>query len=141
MAPMTPNESRRVWRMTSDSPLGEYLELVPKRAYASSTDVRDDTRPASRVPAKPADTTAFRRDNARPNAAAPCTREQTADAAMAAQPKVKVLRPAQVESWQSSSFDLMSGLQVRDVSDTIPGRVFEELFKTIPATVFTKRRC
>ena len=54
--------------------------------------------------------------------------------------KAKVLRPAQVENWQSSSFDLLSGLQVRDVSDTIPGRVFEELFRTLPTTVFTKRR-
>ena len=42
--------------------------------------------------------------------------------------KVKVLRPAQVESWQSSSFDLLTGLVVRDVSDTIPGQVFDELF-------------
>ena len=135
------NESRRVWRMTSDSPLGEYLELVPKRAYASNADVRDDSRAAPRAPAKPADTPTFKRDNAGQNATAPCTRAPAADAAMAAQPKVKVLRPAQVESWQSSSFDLMSGLQVRDVTDTIPGRVFEELFKAIPATVFTKRRC
>jgi len=55
-------------------------------------------------------------------------------------PRAKVLRPAHVENWQSSSFDLLSGLQVRDVSDTIPGRVFEELFRTLPTTVFTKRR-
>ena len=140
MAPMKLNESRRVWRMTSDSPLGEYLELVPKRAYAANADVRDDGRVASRAPAKPAEAPPFKRgDTAGRNAT--CVREHAADAAMAAQPKVKVLRPAQVESWQSSSFDLMSGLQVRDVSDTIPGRVFEELFKAIPATVFTKRRC
>ena len=139
MAPMKLNESRRVWRMTSDSPLGEYLELVPKRAYASNADVRDENRAASWAPAKPAETPALKRETAAPNTTPPCTREQVA--AMATQPKVKVLRPAQVENWQSSSFDLMSGLQVRDVSDTIPGRVFEELFKAIPATVFTKRRC
>ena len=133
------NDSRRVWRMTSDSPLGEYLELAPKRAYAPHADSRDENRAASRAPAKPAETPALKRDTAAPNTTPPCTREQVA--AMATQPKVKVLRPAQVENWQSSTFDLMSGLQVRDVSDTIPGRVFEELFKAIPATVFTKRRC
>ena len=140
MAPMKMNESRRVWRMTSDSPLGEYLELLPKRAYASAADPGDENRAPSRAPAKPAEPI-FRRDTAGSNSTAPCARQHTADAAMAAQPKVRVLRPAHVESWQSSSFDLMSGLQVHDVSDTIPGRVFEELFKALPATVFTKRRC
>ena len=140
MAPMKLNEPRRVWRMTSDSPLGEYLELVPKRAYAATAELRDDSRAPSQAPARTAEPIA-RRDTAARGSAAPCTRPHATGAAMGAQPKVKVLRPAQVESWQSSSFDLMSGLQVRDVSDTIPGRVFEELFKAIPATVFTKRRC
>ena len=141
MAPMKLNESRRVWRMTSDSPLGEYLELVPKRAYASNTEVRHDNRTAARTPAKPAEPPTLKRDTAGPRPAAPCTGEPEVSAVTAAQPKLKVLRPCQVESWQSSSFDLMAGLQVRDVTDTIPGRVFEELFKAIPATVFTKRRC
>ena len=140
MAPMKLNESRRVWRMTSDSPLGEYLELVPKRAYASNPEHQEvSLRTASQGPAKPA-TGTFRRDTPESHSAAPCNR-QAAPVPSAPASKVKVLRPAQVESWQSSSFDLMSGLQVRDVSDTIPGRVFEELFKAIPSTVFTKRRC
>jgi len=55
-------------------------------------------------------------------------REHTPGVAVAVGSKVKVLRPAQVESWQSSSFDLLTGLVVRDVSDTIPGQVFDELF-------------
>ena len=139
MAPMKLNDSRRVWRMTSDSPLGEYLELVPKRAYAPNADLRDENRAAPRAP-KPAAVSTLQHDAAGPRVATPCTREHAVDAATAARPRVKVLRPAQVENWQSSSFDLMSGLQVRDVSETIPGRVFEELFKAIPATVFTKRR-
>ena len=140
MAPMKLNDSRRVWRMTSDSPLGEYLELVPKRAYAPNADSRDENRAAPRAAAKPSEASSFQH-SAGPRSAAVCTRDHAVDVATADRPKVKVLRPAQVESWQSSSFDLMSGLQVRDVSDTIPGRVFDELFKTIPATVFTKRRC
>jgi hypothetical protein len=41
-----------------------------------------------------------------------------------------LLDPAKVPNWQSSSFDLMTGLIVRDVSDTIPGRIFEEVFQS-----------
>src|SRR5258708_2990320 len=40
----------------------------------------------------------------------------------------RVLDPAKVPSWQASSWDLMTGLKVRDVSDTIPDRIFDELF-------------
>ena len=59
-------------------------------------------------------------------------REHTPGVAVAVGSKVKVLRPAQVESWQSSSFDLLTGLVVRDVSDTIPGQLFDELFRHGP---------
>ena len=141
MAPMKLNDSRRVWRMTSDSPLGEYLELLPKRAYAPTADSRDENRAAPRAPTKQEEASAMQHNNAGPRSTTACNGTHSIDAATADRPKLKVLRPAQVENWQSSSFDLMSGLQVRDVSDTIPGRVFDELFKTIPATVFTKRRC
>jgi hypothetical protein len=41
-----------------------------------------------------------------------------------------VLDPAKVPSWHSSSFDLLTGLTVRDVSDTLPARIFEEVFKS-----------
>jgi hypothetical protein len=141
MAPMKLNDSRRVWRMTSDSPLGEYLELAPKRAYAPHADSREENRATPRAPAKPAEASTLQHNNGGPRPTAACNGTHSVDAATADRPKLKVLRPAQVENWQSSSFDLMSGLQVRDVSETIPGRVFDELFKTIPATVFTKRRC
>ena len=60
------------------------------------------------------------------------TRPGAVDKPMEVPCKAKVLKPAQVESWQSSSFDLLSGLQVRDLSDTIPGRLFDELFKGRP---------
>ena len=141
MAAMKTIEARRVWRMTSDSPLGEYLELVPKRTYTADADHRVESRTAQPTPAKPADAAALRRDTVTSSSGATQSREPASERPIAVPPSVKVLTPAHCESWQSSSFDLLSGLQVRDVSDTIPGRVFEELFKALPSTVFTKRRC
>ncbi len=38
--------------------------------------------------------------------------------------------PAGEPNWQSSSYDLLSGLTVRDVTDTIPGNVFDEVFRS-----------
>jgi len=31
--------------------------------------------------------------------------------------------------WRGSSFDLLNGVDVRDHSDSIPGELFERLFK------------
>ena len=42
----------------------------------------------------------------------------------------KILDPAQVPSWRASSYDLMTGLTVSDVTDTIPGEIFDELFNS-----------
>ena len=42
---------------------------------------------------------------------------------------LKVLDPAPVVDWRGSSFDLLNGVDVRDHSDTIPGELFERLFK------------
>jgi hypothetical protein len=41
----------------------------------------------------------------------------------------KVLDPAPVNDWRSSSYDLLNGVEIRDHSDTIPGELFERLFK------------
>jgi hypothetical protein len=41
----------------------------------------------------------------------------------------KVLDPAPVVDWRSSSYDLLNGMEIRDHSDTIPGELFERLFK------------
>ena len=38
--------------------------------------------------------------------------------------------PSAEANWQSSSYDLLSGLIVRDVTDTIPGRIFDEVFRS-----------
>jgi hypothetical protein len=42
---------------------------------------------------------------------------------------LKVLDPAPVVDWRGSSFDLLNGVEVRDHSDTIPGALFDRLFK------------
>ena len=44
-------------------------------------------------------------------------------------PTAVMLSPARVPSWRASSYDLFIGLKVRDISDTIPRHLFEELFK------------
>src|SRR4029078_8544657 len=58
--------------------------------------------------------------------------------------KARVLKPAQVESWRASSYDLLTGCTVRDVTDTIPGEIFDELFEPDPLRRFltsaSKRR-
>jgi len=41
----------------------------------------------------------------------------------------KTLQPATVPSWRSSSYDLLHGLRVHDISDKIPARMFEALFR------------
>jgi hypothetical protein len=44
-------------------------------------------------------------------------------------PPAKVLDPAPVVDWRGSSFDLLNGLEVRDHTDSIPGELFDKLFK------------
>jgi hypothetical protein len=44
------------------------------------------------------------------------------------EPKPAVVAEAEA-SWLSSSYDLLTGLVVRDVTDTIPGDVFEGVFR------------
>jgi len=116
MDPKKPPVPRRVWRMTTDAPQGEILDVGGKPADAAETGVVKRTfHPETRVgsarsgattDAIPIDTTA-------------------ADAA------VRVLNPAKVPSWRASSYDLLTGLTVRDVTDTIPGAIFDELFKPV----------
>ena len=55
--------------------------------------------------------------------------DPTAPAGPAAVETVKVLDPAPVVHWRASSYDLLNGLEVRDHSDSIPGELFERLFK------------
>ena len=41
----------------------------------------------------------------------------------------KVLDPAPVTDWRASSYDLLNGVEIRDHSDSIPGELFDRLFK------------
>ena len=137
MASMKPTVPRRVWRMTSESPLGEYLELVPRatslagpewaKEHAGASSL--ETHSASAQPLQPAAAVGPNKVHDSHRASASAAQHPAPSAHEASPLKLRVLRPAQVESWQSSSFDLLSGLQVRDVTDTIPGCVFDELFK------------
>jgi hypothetical protein len=42
----------------------------------------------------------------------------------------KVLTPARAPTWQASSFDLLTGATAEEVTDTIPGDLYDELFPT-----------
>lgn len=75
---------RRVWRITTDAPLGEFIDFDPTVPVRASE--------PSDVP-------------------------------------LKVLDPAPVVDWRSSSYDLLNGVEVRDHSDSIPGDLFDRLFK------------
>ena len=79
-----PALARRVWRVTPDAPMGEFVDI-------------DLTMPS-------------------PAAAAP-------------EAAAKVLDPAPVVDWRSSSYDLLNGLEVNDDEELIPGDLFDELFK------------
>jgi hypothetical protein len=162
-----PEPTRRVWRMTAESPMGEYLELVPKDAYDRTADgapkrvLHPETRdpiyrtpsssilpspspsPSSTRPAEPAKTDApASLRSSHPSKAA--TAAADADPPTVSEVKARVLKPAQVESWRASSYDLLTGCTVRDVTDTIPGEIFDELFEPDPLRRFltsaSKRR-
>jgi hypothetical protein len=164
-----PEPTRRVWRMTAESPMGEYLELVPKEAYDRTADgapkrvLHPETRdpiyrtpsssilpspspspsPSSTRPAEPPKTDApASLRSSHPSKAAAAAAD--ADPPTVSEVKARVLKPAQVESWRASSYDLLTGCTVRDVTDTIPGEIFDELFEPDPLRRFltsaSKRR-
>jgi len=118
MDPKKPPAPRRVWRMTTDAPQGEFFDLdvsatpvsepaVIKRTFHPETRA-SSSRGAIEAPVPVRDAGADRQPD----------------------PAVRVLNPAKVPSWRASSYDLMTGLTVRDVTDTIPGEIFDEFFKT-----------
>ena len=115
MDPKKPPVPRRVWRMTSDAPQGEFVDLglspvdVPEAPVIKRT-FHPETRASSRAGA---------------------IDPPLGDAAGAGEGAVRVLNPAKVPSWRASSYDLLTGLTVRDVTDTIPGAIFDELFKPV----------
>jgi hypothetical protein len=54
--------------------------------------------------------------------------------------RTRVLNPGKVPSWRASSWDLLTGCTVRDVTDTIPGEIFEELFRSNGPVRTVRRR-
>ena len=42
---------------------------------------------------------------------------------------VKILNPAAVPDWRGSSWDLLNGVEVSDETDSIPGELFDRLFR------------
>jgi hypothetical protein len=107
-------ETRLVWRVTAENPNGELLELVPKEAPRGSK----SSRPVvwTRVPPAPPDGPLGVR-RVEPLAPEPPPR-----------PVASAAKPAYSTSWRGSSWDLLNGLVVRDVSETIPPRTFDALF-------------
>ncbi len=55
--------------------------------------------------------------------------DPTESAGSPAEAPLKVLDPAPVVDWRGSSFDLLTGVEIRDHSDSIPAELFERLFK------------
>lgn len=150
--------------------MGEYLELVPKSAYDTEghtsapkrvlhPEIRD---PIYRTPlqastaegaASPSPTsqsgpsllerravprTASMGASATASASAP--REAPAESAEPPAVRTRVLNPGKVPSWRASSYDLLTGCTVRDVTDTIPGEIFDELFRSDGAARTVRRR-
>ena len=107
--------TRVVWRMSADMPLGEYVEVAPV-----TSDGKPDTPRRRATDTGGSSSTPSAGDNGQ--------RRRCEDTAEVAPMPSRVLNPAHVESWQSSSFDLLSGCRTRDVTDTIPDNVFDELF-------------
>lgn len=118
----TPNKqpettTRVVWRMSAAAPLGEYVE-VAHTAQKSDAPAEAPRRRATDGASGPSTV----------NEGDTGLRRRAEDVVAVPPIPTKVLRPAQAESWQASSFDLLVGCRVRDVTDTIPDNVFDELF-------------
>jgi hypothetical protein len=115
MDPKKPPVPRRVWRMTSDSPQGEFFDVgagpveTPEPPVVKRTFHPEVRSPSGRT----------------------AVDGPVSDGAVVGEAAVRVLNPAKVPSWRASSYDLLTGLTVRDVTDTIPGAIFDELFKPV----------
>ena len=67
-------------------------------------------------------------------------REAPAESTEAPAVRTRVLNPGKVPSWRASSYDLLTGCTVSDVTDTIPGEIFEELFSSYVTARPVRRR-
>jgi len=110
--------------MSADVPLGEYVEVTQTNAAQDETPRRRGADGALGNSTSGTDTGLRRR---------------AGDVVAVPPMPARVLRPAQAESWQASSFDLLSGCRTRDVSDTIPDNVFDELFGDAHPDILDRR--
>jgi hypothetical protein len=110
-------EPQLVWRVTPEHPNGELLELVPMEVPARG---RKSSRQVvwTKVSPVPPDGPLGAQ---RLVVAAPAPEAAARGAASAT-------RQDHTTSWRASSWDLLNGLVVRDVSDKIPRRTFDALF-------------
>ena len=117
--------TRVVWRMTAENQLGEILEL-PDESNAGPNRHGERSRSSrSKQAAAPAlfhDATGF---------ASRSTGEPRS-------PISRAMSSATLSTWRASSYDLLQGLSVRDVSEKIPQPTFEALFSADAASC--KRR-
>ena len=113
--------TRLIWRMTAENQLGELLELPEdSRSAANRASKRSRRARSEQVtsPARPGDSTGSAFGNmGDPRGPVPAAASS-----------------ANVCSWRASSYDLLQGLSVRDVSERIPQRAFEALFSADPAS-------
>ena len=114
MDPKKPPVPRRVWRMTTDSPQGEFFDVGTSPPEAPEPVVVKRT---------------FHPETRTVSGRAASIDAPAGDGGLGSEAAVRVLNPAKVPSWRASSYDLLTGLTVRDVTDTIPGAIFDELFK------------
>jgi len=111
---------RRVWRMTAENQLGEILELAPAPGPGDRGGRSQDAGASPGASVASLSSLSLPTSSASHGAASPCT------------PRTLTLDPAPVSSWRASSYDLLHGLRVHDVTDTIPARMFHALFSPDP---------
>ena len=122
---MSRGATRRVWRMTAENQLGEILELPDESSAGRSRQGERSRSLRSKQAAAPAlfhDSTGF---------ASRSTGEPRS-------PISRATSSASLSTWRASSYDLLQGLTVRDVSEKIPQPTFEALFSADAAS--SKRR-
>ena len=118
-------DTRLIWRMTAENQLGEILELPDESSAGRSRHGERSRSLRSKQAAAPAlfhDSTGF---------ASRSTGEPRS-------PVSRATSSASPSTWRASSYDLLQGLTVRDVSEKIPQPTFEALFSAEAAS--SKRR-
>jgi hypothetical protein len=119
--------TRRVWRMTAENQLGEILELPDKSSAGPHRHGERARSLRSKQPLAPGlfpDSTGFvSRSTEELRSLAP-----------------RAMSSASPSTWRASSYDLLQGLTVRDVSERIPQPAFEALFTAHAASCKRKDR-